>query len=181
MKPALGSTTRHQLEEEFIKVITAFPVREPYTGTRSQRSRLRDFSSFLIGRYVDALALNVPSRKTEKFVTIGAEQKREVTMLKALTWFYVIYNPALATQQFAQRTMIGELFRIFLEAGTSRKEERLNIYPFAFRDDILEAGWDAKLVKRIVADMIGGMGDQEVVKLHQRLTGISLGSVLDYV
>jgi dGTP triphosphohydrolase len=77
--------------------------------------------------------------------------------------------------------MIAELFHIFWEAGTSRKEERLNIYPFAFRDDILEAGWDAKLVKRIVADMIGGMGDQEVVRLHQRLTGTSLGSALDYV
>jgi hypothetical protein len=33
-------------------------------------------------------------------------------MLKALTWFYVIYNPALATQQFAQRKIITELFQV---------------------------------------------------------------------
>lgn len=41
----LGSTPRAQLEEEFLKVITAFPLSEPYTGTREQRSRLRDSSS----------------------------------------------------------------------------------------------------------------------------------------
>jgi len=102
-------------------------------------------------------------------------------MLKALTWFYVIYNSALATQQFAQREIIVKLFQIFLEAGTSRKEERLNIFPFAFRDEIRDVQWDIKLAKRVVADMIGSMGDQELVRLYQRLTGVSLGSVLDYV
>ena len=40
---------------------------------------------------------------------------------------------------------------------------------------------DIKLAKRVVADMIGSMGDQELVRLYQRLTGVSLGSVLDYV
>ena len=74
-----------------------------------------------------------------------------------------------------------KLFQIFLEAGTSRKEERLNIFPFAFRDEIRDVQWDIKLAKRVVADMIGSMGDQELVRLYQRLTGVSLGSVLDYV
>ena len=101
-------------------------------------------------------------------------------MLKALTWFYVIYNPALATQQFAQREIIGKLFRIFLDAATSHKEEQLNIFPFAFRDEVRDAQWDAKQAKRIIADMLSSMGDQELVKLYQRMTGVSLGSVLDY-
>src|SRR5207237_1149799 len=117
-----GSTSRARLEQEFLKVITTFSIAEPYSGTRDQRSRLRDFSSFLIGKYVDALSLNVPRNKKEAFVTILPQQKREVTMLKALTWFYVIYNPALATQQFAQREIIKKLFGIFLNAATSRKQ-----------------------------------------------------------
>jgi len=176
-----GSAPRPQLEEEFLRVITTFPISEPYGGTRDQRSRLRDFSSFLIGKYVDALTLNAPLNKKQPFVTIVPQQKREVTMLKALTWFYVIYNPALATQQFAQREIIAKLFQIFLEAATSHKEERLNIFPFAFRDEVLDAQWDVKLAKRVVADMISSMGDQELVRLYQRLTGVSRGSVLDYV
>jgi dGTPase len=177
----LGETPRKQLEDEFLRVITTFPISEPYTGTRDQRSRLRDFSSFLIGKYVDALTLNVPKSKEESFVTIAAQPKREVAMLKALTWFYVIYNPALATQQFAQREIIAKLFQVFLEAATSGKEERLNIFPFAFRDEARDVRGNVELAKRVVADMLASMGDQELVRLYQRMTGVSLGSVLDYV
>jgi len=32
-----------------------------------------------------------------------------------------------------------------------------------------------------VADMLASMGDQELVRLYQRMKGVSLGSVLDYV
>jgi dGTPase len=177
----LGSTPRAELEERFLKVITTFPISEPYTGTRDQRSRLRDFSSFLIGKYVDALQLKVPTNHQEAFVIISSQQKTEVTLLKALTWFYVIYNPALATQQFAQRKMIAELFEIFLEAGISHKEERLNIFPFAFRDDVREQEWNPKRIKRLVSDMIASMGDEEIVRLYRRITGVSLGSALDHV
>src|SRR5207244_6762769 len=121
---------------------------------------------------------NISCRARE---SLHNSRRGEVTMLKALTWFYVIYNSALATQQFVQREIIVKLFQIFLEAGTSRKEERLNIFPFAFRDEIRDVQWDIKLAKRVVADMIGSMGDQELVRLYQRLTGGSLGSVVDYV
>ncbi|MGA7219970.1 MAG: hypothetical protein WBX38_16765, partial [Candidatus Sulfotelmatobacter sp.] len=59
-----------------------------------------------------AIELQKPSDKSQPFVKILRSKKLEVRMLKALTWFYVIYNPALATQQFGQRKIIRELFQI---------------------------------------------------------------------
>jgi len=179
MVKKLGKTPRPQLEEEFLSVITTFPISEPYTGTRDQRSRLRDFSSFLIGKYVDAFTLNVRTSKND-VVEIVARTRREVSLLKALTWFYVIYNPALATQQFAQRKIIAELFEIFLEAATSGKEEGLNIFPFAFRDDARDLKDKIQPAKRVLADMLSSMGDRELVRLHHRMAGVSLGSILTY-
>lgn len=175
----LGKEPRANLEEAFLKVITAFPISEPYTGTREQRSRLRDFSSSLIGQFVNAIELHVPA-KNETFVDISLLQKLQVRVLKALTWFYVIYNPALATQQYGQRKIIRELFKIFGDAAVSTKEDERNIIPFAFRDEMTAVKADASAVARVVADLISGMTEQGLVKLYRRLTGIEMGSILDF-
>jgi dGTPase len=100
--------------------------------------------------------------------------------LKALTWFYVIYNPALATQQFGQRKMIRELFEIFGNAASANDEQELNIIPFAFRDEIYESKHDSAALTRIVTDMISGMTEQSLTKLYRRLTGVDMGSILDH-
>jgi dGTPase len=102
-------------------------------------------------------------------------------VLKALTWFYVIYNPALATQQYGQRRIIRELFEIFGNAAVATKDDERNIIPFAFRDEMLSAREDPGLVIRVVTDLLAGMTEQGMVKLYRRLTGIDMGSVLDYV
>jgi len=104
-------------------------------------------------------------------------------MLKALTWFYVIYNSALATQQFAQREIIVKLFQIFLEAGTSRKEERLNIFPFAFRDEIRDVGYKACKARRSRHDREhGGSGTRKVISAPDRcLSRVCVGLCLIFV
>jgi dGTPase len=92
----------------------------------------------------------------------------------------VIYNPALATQQFGQRKMIRELFDIFANAATSKEEQERNIIPFAFRDEIDEQKENSAALTRIVTDMISGMTEQGLMKLYRRLTGVDMGSILDY-
>ncbi|MGA9511300.1 MAG: dNTP triphosphohydrolase, partial [Candidatus Sulfotelmatobacter sp.] len=179
LKKRMGSEPRATLEEAFFRVITSFPIAEDYTSTRIQRSRLRDFSSNLIGQFVDAITLQVPSGSANRFVAIRPLQKMQVGVLKALTWFYVIYNPSLATQQYAQRKMIRELFEIFHNAAVSKKDENRNIIPFAFRDDLLERRADVDFVTRTVTDLIAGMTDQGLVKLYRRLSGVEIGSILD--
>lgn len=176
----LGSDPRVELEAAFAKVAESFPISEPYTGTIEQRSRLRYFSSALIGQFLNAIELQQPSNPDQPFVKIARLQRLQVKVLKALTWYYVIYNPALATQQYGQRRIIRELFAIFCDAACSKNDER-NIIPFAFRDDVQHANKDPKAVARIVADLIAGMTEQGLVKLHKRLTGTDMGSVLDHV
>lgn len=177
----IGSEPRTEVENAFFKVVTTFAISEPYTGTREHRSRLRDFSSNLIGQFVDAIHLRVPSDQTGDFVEIRPLQKLQVRVLKALTWFYVIYNPALATQQYGQRKIIRELFQVFGNAAVATKDRDRNIIPFAFRDEMLTAKDNQDLVTRVVADLLSGMTEQGMVKLYRRLTGIDMGSVLDYV
>jgi dGTPase len=176
----MGTNPRPELEEAFKKVITAFPISEPYTGSRVHRSRLRDFSSNLIGLFVNAIELHVPSSQKQLFVEIKTLQRQQVRILKALTWFYVIYNPALATQQFGQRRMIRQLFEIFSDAAAATKEDERNIIPFAFRDEISDNKGNPAALTRIVTDMISGMTEQGLIKLYRRLTGIDMGSILDY-
>jgi dGTPase len=177
----MGSESRTELEEAFFKVITTFSISEPYTGTREHRSRLRDFSSNLIGQFVEAIELHVPSSDSELFVKIRPLQRLQVRVLKALTWFYVIYNPALATQQYGQRKIIRDLFEIFGNAAVATKDQERNIIPFAFRDEMQTAKDNPKLIARAVTDLLAGMTEQGMVKLYRRLTGIDMGSVLDYV
>jgi dGTPase len=176
----LGNEPRADFEEAFAKVVEPFPIDEPYTGTFEHRSRLRYFSSALIGQFINAIELQQPSNPEQPFVKIARLQRLQVKILKALTWHYVIYNPALATQQYGQRKIIRELFDIYSEAACSDNDKR-NIIPFAFRDDVEKANKDKKAVARIVADLIAGMTEQGLVKLHKRLTGTDMGSVLDYV
>jgi dGTPase len=176
----MGSETRIELEEAFFKVITTFSISEPYTGTREHRSRLRDFSSNLIAQFVDAIELHVPLSENELFVKVRPLQKLQVRVLKALTWFYVIYNPALATQQYGQRKIIRDLFEIFGNAAVATKDQERNIIPFAFRDEMQTAKDSPTLITRAVTDLLAGMTEQGMVKLYRRLTGIDMGSVLDY-
>jgi dGTPase len=180
LREKMGEESRSELEQAFLKVITPFPISEPYTGSHEQRSRLRWISSALIGRFVKAIELQKPPDEYHAFVVISPLQKLEVRLLKALTWFYVIYNPALATQQYGQRKMIRELFEIFGNVAGSKKDEERNIIPFAFRDEMTSAGNNSDQIVRVVADIIGGMTEQGLVKLYRRLTGIDMGSILDY-
>ena len=63
----------------------------------------------MINRYINALTLDA-APGSSKTVSIEAQSHMEVTMLKELTWVYVINNPGLATQQFGQRKVVSTLF-----------------------------------------------------------------------
>lgn len=134
----------------------------------------------MIGLFVNAIDLHVPANQEERSVEIRPLQSMQVQILKALTWFYVIYNPALATQQFGQRRMIRELFDIFLNSASASDEQERNIIPFAFRDEIYENKGDPAALTRIVTDMVSSMTEQGLTKLYRRLTGVDMGSILDY-
>ena len=55
-------------------------------------------------------------------------------MLKELTWYYVINNPSLATQQRGQRRIIGSMFATFVEACTEPTKMNLDLFPMSQRE-----------------------------------------------
>ena len=134
----------------------------------------------LIGGYLNAIRLQVPSQAGDRCVRIEEQAEIEIFVLKQLTWHYVINNAALATQQHGQRRIIRELFEILNDVAASNE---LDVFPASFRELLIE---DDKYKPteerlRIIADLISGMTEQQVVAMHQRLTGVSLGTVMDSI
>ena len=161
------------------------PLFEPYIGTQSQRAALRSLSAELINMYVtDAVTLVEPDSIDSAYVKIVPEYLMAVKILKELTWEYVINNPALATQQYGQRKLISDLFHIFQKAAA---DSDFNIFPPMFseymRDTLPTMNHNDKKreIARAVSDYISGMTERQAIEIHQRLTGASLGSVLDPV
>ena len=154
----------------------------PYNGERQQRASLRTLTAWLIRRYVtDSVHLQRPAESGGRGVSINEVFLREVAALKRLTWVYVIEAPALATQQYGQRRLIADLFDILTSAAA---ENDFGVFPPRFseslRDAIPNAGSHAdREIARTVSDYISGMTEREAVELHRRLSGASLGSVLD--
>lgn len=165
--------------EAFEKLTDSLPLCEPYNGSSDQRANLRNVASTLIGRYMDAISLNKLAKPNESRVNIASWAVTEVTILKELTWHYVINDPSLANQQCGYRRVIKELFKTFLKA--TEHEERWNMFPIGSRE-LLEKLKNPHRRKaervRIVVDLIAGMSEQQALEMYQRLTGISFGSML---
>jgi dGTPase len=153
-----------------------FPT-ERFEGTQRQRGVLRAFTSTLIGRYVDAIALCDPQPRA---VTIDPEIEQEVNLLKELTWVYVIRNPALATQQWGQKQLITWLFNTFREAA---EEKEPNVFPLSTRDRLLKLRADGRdddsSRTRLVVDLIASMTEAQALETYQKLMGLMPGSGLD--
>jgi dGTPase len=152
-----------------------FPLTSPYTGRWEERAALRNFTSTLIGQFINGTSL------IEKNGSVVLERKpdteRAVEVLQELTWVYVIEAPSLASQQRGQRLAIQKLYEIYMSAAQNRKE--WNLFPAYYRDMIEEAAGDGKLNKRAVIDLLAGMTEEQALTMYRRLIGISVGSGLD--
>jgi dGTPase len=167
-----------------VKVLRAQPDKlERYEGTLEQRAALRSLKSLLIERFANAIKVREPDDESGRCVEIRHEAMLEVTMLKQLTWQYVIRNPALATQQHGQRRIIRELMHVFRDSAKSRDRSLLPRYAIASLDQQLESAADEgerqMILARVVTDLVGGLTEKQALSMYTRLTGHSPGSVLD--
>ena len=156
-------------------------IREPYHGTRSQRLQLRILTSTCIKDAIFATSL---SDDPEEPLVVKPAIKRRISMLKELTWHYVIKNPALASQQYGYRKIIQKLFEVFMDAANS-PSPAWTILPPRYQEEMIQLaeqyGNDIRneLRVRTVADAIAGMSDAEALRLYQKLSGVLPGSVRD--
>lgn len=156
---------RAVMEEAFGNILGFYwRIYEPYSGTREHRSRLRYFTSQLIHRYVNGVQVD----KKKKTVEINPEYEKEVTILKELTWTYVIEAPGQSLQREGQRSVIRRLFEVYSDASGS--EKTWSIFPQYYREELRSIG-SARARQRIVVDLIAGMTEPQVVEAYRRILG----------
>jgi dGTPase len=157
---------RPELEEVFGSLMAAFwQINEPYSGLRDQRSKLRYCTSHLIHRYVMAVDLD----KAENAIIIDEELKKEVAILKELTWTYVIEGPALAMQREGQRRIVTVLFDAYTDASESRK--KWSLFPPYYREQLEKVASPIDR-KRIVVDLIAGMTEPQAIAGYAQIMGV---------
>ena len=171
----VGHGEEAELREILEGMAQWFPGDGPFTGTRLDRAGLSSFTSSLIGRYINAVSI-ARSEDGSPEVAIDPLMVHEVQLLNGLTWYYVINSPALMSQRFGQRGLIRALFGTLREAAASTED--VHIFPPFYRD-MLETAESADDRLRVVADCIASMSEGEVIEIHQRLNGLSLGSGLE--
>lgn len=167
---------RNELKTAFTSLVSLFKVTEPYAGTHSHRSQLRQFSAYCINRFISAMGLQRPSRGKKSWVYVQPDVEQKVFMLKQLTWHYVIQDPSMASQRHAQRTVIRALFDCYFEAA--RKGE-LDMFPVFYRERMTRASREEKT--RLVIDLISSMTERQAVAMYQRISGMSLAPTFESI
>ncbi|MEM7671967.1 MAG: dGTP triphosphohydrolase [Verrucomicrobiota bacterium] len=167
-------------ENAFLRLIEIMELlyTEPYRGTVKQEQSLVFLSSILVNRYINGVYLC-----KEYFVEltpIGWDQKlvEEVEVLKEFTWEFVIDDVALATQQKGQGKIIQCLSEFFYDQASSDSEGGWKYFPAMFRD-FLQMEEDKKERARLAIDYVASMTEAEAIRLFQRISGYSIGSIMD--
>ena len=115
MLEELKDVSDAELDEIFAEMLfTNFMLTGPYEGRHRERARLRLFTSRLVGRYINGLQLTEPSAMGQT-VHVDENHRRQIALLKQLTWYYVIDAAGLGVQQHAHRQVISYLFGVFFE------------------------------------------------------------------
>jgi dGTPase len=153
---------QEELSKAFQEIIEIFPLEKKYMGTTEERWRLWQLITNLISRYVDAIHVVKPPHNGDPLVWFEPNAKAEVTMLKQLTWCYVIKNEnrELETQQSGQIKMINRVFETLYERAND--PSRLEIFPPRFEVQIRAAQGNLPLVTRLVCDYVSGMTEKEI-------------------
>lgn len=147
------------------------PILGPFRGSHSERASLHDFTSTLLRRYIHSGL--VVDRKGH--IVRGRAQEREVTILKELTWQYVIADARLASQQEGQSEIIRSLFHYFL--GRVAAANPVGV-PDRYRRVLGKATTEASRV-RVACDIVAGMSEGQATRLHRRLSGVELVELSD--
>lgn len=159
----------------------------PFEGTNDERRDLDYLSSTLIGRYmgIEKGGVYLQDHDTgESYLQVDDQLEDEVAILKQMTIYYVIGDPALRAQQRGQQEIISELFDILFDAIHPEQDgEDLDIVPNPHRKKVDESGSDMsdREVCRAVTDAIASMTEKQAVQMHGRLTGRTPGSLRERI
>jgi dGTPase len=171
-----GATNKEAMAAALVKILDASLIPGPYRGNRSDRSGLASFSSLLISKFINSVDID-GNKSGENALIIDGNKELDVSVLKGLTWCYVIESQGLASQRFGQRRVISDLFEILRRSAESKVD--LAVFPGLFQEMLEECGTNQERL-RVVADFIASMTEVQAIELHRRLIGSSLGSGIDH-
>ncbi len=193
LKVAMDSTARQNIHVETSDFIDIFgdlfdtiTIQSPYEGTRDQQTRLANFVSSFIKKFVENTSILPCSGEAMEAINIPMEIRVQVAILKQLVWTYVIENPAMAAHQLGQKRAINTLFAEF---NAAVHEKNWALFPAFFREQARDLHvkysengiLPAKLRVRLIADTISSMTDKQALLVYQQFTGVSPTSMLDPV
>lgn len=171
------------IRKAFTNFLGTFSAIGPYVGSRIQRANVRRFTATGINNLVQATTLDTRGPDSTGFLAIDRRKREVVDLLKELVWRYVIERPSLASQQAGQQRMVAVVFQAFWDAVHGGREALL---PLRFQEelDLAKARVSPRVPieyesARIVADAVVSLAEAELVRTYGRITGISLGSILD--
>lgn len=172
-KPAPPGVEKHKRE---LRELLAQFASIDYDGSLKERATLRAVTSVLIGEATREVSLVQSDGNLELRVPPGLMIR--LRMLQRIVWVYLIENPRLGTQQKGQEQIISCLFECFSDAACRGKT---SLIPVVFAEDVDACHKDEKRSARLAADVIASLTDAEAVYTYRRISGVSLGSVLDRV
>lgn len=155
-----------------------------FQGGHEHLAQLDNFRSSTVDRFIRAISIDFGDRGPELRVADHVEY--EISVLKELTRVYVIDSPAVQAQRHGQRTIVRTLFDIYLTEATkpalslAARKRCLQIFPLLYQERIEPIPPDdIRRLKRIVADLIASMAENQIVDTYRKLTGHTQGSITD--
>jgi dGTPase len=167
-----------------IEQVLAFVNLFRYKGRHTDLAMLSEFRSESVNHFISTLRISLTNDGPT--LDIPADVQSEIDVLQLLTRIYVIDSPAVQSQRYGQRRMIRETFNIFLEEATRRdsathpRAQSLRIFPPLWHERIeAESHDNTAVIKRILADLIASMTEQQVCDTFAKLTGQIQGSAVE--
>jgi dGTPase len=144
-------------------------VLEPFRATRQLEIDIRRSTSELLSYFVNGITVSGTSpMRLYGRLDVPEDQRLGCDLLNELIWFYVIEQPALATQQHGQALIVQQLFMAYYEGPDRMLPET--------RQEELAQHSDRR---RCVADHIASMTEGQAVALHRRLVGTDVSGILE--
>jgi dGTPase len=163
---------------------TTLLPREAYTGSRRDRENLHGFASLLIKQAIENLSI-----VDEGILVPTQEQVTIIEMFKLLTWYYVLEGVSLSSVRRGQVRLIRELFRDLIawvqetydtSARRSLPPRLVNYLDVATHPQTTAHHYgERQKVSRAVTDYIASLTELQAVELESRLSGKSLGTILE--
>lgn len=153
-----------------------------YDGRHASLARVSEFRSEIIDRLVTSLGIVTADGWPR--LAIPEPTKRQIAVLRALTRYFVIDSAAVQRQRYGQRRLIRDLFDIYVtqaQVGGDQRKQALQVFPPYYQEQLADEDTSLGTVKRTVVDLIAGMSESQLVDNHAKLTGRTLGSVVDPV